>query len=203
MQRGEGGLVAILCAAALAGCQTARPGAVSDGTLVLNRDVPLRTEHNLLVRIQGQGQHPNGDKRWCDYKVLFGPYPPGGGNFGEGHYINTEPTWVSAAGYTYAIGWWPPIRTRRLAAVSTSTEYIAQTDPNFDRIFLLSGGSALDIATIPPSGTSTVLSAPNTYMEATGPIGGPYVVTGPLPIPAVGPIRDFVDYVLATKSRVK
>lgn len=196
MNRGIRGAAVALCALGLSGCGSIRfgPGAAADGRLVLNRGVPLRTEHNMVVHIRGRdGGHEH------DYAVLFGPYPPGPGASGEGMYVNSAPTWQSSGGYTYAIGWWPVIKTQRILAASEGTTIVVQIDAAFDRVFLLnpSRSTRLNIQTLASPPTNGVLAG-EAYIQVTGPVGGALTLTGPTPIPTdpSDPIRQFLDYVL-------
>ncbi len=195
MARGtRGALVAFCALATLAACRSRPAGAVADGTLILNKGVPLRTEHNMVVHIRGQDAgHTH------DYTVLFGAYPPGAGAYGEGKYVTSAPTWHTSGGYTYAIGWWPMIQTPRVMAASEGTIVVIWLDAAFDRVFLLepARSTRLNLTTIEPVPDMAVLER-ESYIEATGPIGGPIDLTGPTPIPtsSADPIRQFLDYVL-------
>ena len=190
------GVGGVACALGTAGCVSKQgEGAFSTGTIVLNKGVPLRTEHNMVLRIRKEDQgHPH------NYAVVFGPYPAGSGPV-EGMYINTVPTWQTSGGYTFALGWWPAIKTPRVSAAASGTTLIAWTDGTTDRIFMLSPSRrstrvTVETLTTPPQ---TVIIDREGYVEATQ-VGTSITLSGVKSLPAAtatgDPVRQFLDYVL-------
>jgi hypothetical protein len=177
--------------------------AVLDDGTVLNRTVPLETEHNRVVHVSGKA-----GRRTYRYDVLFGPYPPGQGAKGRGAFVTSEPTWQTWQGYTYAVGWWPIVKTNRVKAVTKGTTIVVQVGTTFDRVFLLkpARGSKVDVeamlTVIQPSAPSPVTMTLEGYVQATDATGGislsTYQPLPPRPPPGTpDEIWGFLNYVMA------
>ncbi len=214
----------------MVGCVTSRhEGAVGTGTRVLNKNVPWVTEHNELVHIRQEAREPNygnqpadGNKaadgkaadpkqegrepkyetRKYDYKVLFGPYPPGKGKEGSGQFEQSDPTWHVTEGYVFAWGWWPLIMTNIVIASSSSTVIVVEVNPGgFDRVYLLhpEGDTSVMVRDkdFPPTGPGVILSGGSVYVQAN-PEGGnvTYTEVRPIPTTAGDPVCEFIKYVI-------
>lgn len=135
-----------------AGCaapRVCRPGTIATGEVVLNTGVPVETEHNVVIRTSKlvKGAGPRGEPRHYRYSVLLGPNPPPprskppppgtSWGIGRGWITNSAPTWHVDVGYTYAMGWWPVIATKRVRALTEGTTLIVQVLSDEDRLFLI------------------------------------------------------------------
>jgi hypothetical protein len=189
------GLVAIAGAVvALGGC-TMTPyggeGAVATGTVILNKSVPLETEHNQVIHIRKKVRDTE-----HDFKVLFGPYPPGERNVGRGQFVNPDPQWHTIGGFSVAWGWWPILVTNRVRAITEGTTVIVQAGESFDRVFLIDPQTNTNVR-VEDAGNSGNFKNMTTqaYIQADGSAGS-ITLSDPTAIPTSGEICEFVKYVL-------
>ncbi len=187
------GVIGLVLWAAAAGCQMTSygKGAVAPGTLVLNRHVPIETEHNQLVHVRKEVKDTD-----YDFRVLFGPYPPGERATGKGQFNNPDPEWFTYQGYSFAWGWWPVLTTARVKAITEGTTVVVQVGPSFDRVFLVNPGRDTSVRVEDagnPNNFRTLTS--ESYVQASGSAGS-ITFTEPAPIPASGEICEFIAYVI-------